>query len=335
MTGEEDRLLAPLQALSTHRGPLLGGALALLTLAWLGSGLTMVEPDEVGLVLRAGRLVGEGAAAVHPPGLMFALPRPIDEVVRVKVKRVWEVEVDAFHHGLPSGADPASAPLDPERAGYLLTGDHNIVQVVLVARFRIDDPVAWALDHAFPADQVRVAVQQTAVVTVGELGVDDVLGEGRTLLMNRLLVGTQERLDAAGVGVGLVAVELVELAPALQVVRSFEKVQSAYIAAETRMKEAQRYREITLPAARTAGQVAVDRATSRAAAVTADARGAASAFTALDEAWREAPEVVEQRLYREAMERVVAAAGTRTFVPPPPPGGYRGMRVSVPATHTE
>ncbi len=335
MSTEEARLLAPLTAVAAHRARVLAAALAVLLVGWLSSGITTVGPDEVGIVLRAGRLVGEGPSAVSGPGLMFALPRPIDEVIRVSTRRVWEVEVDAFHHGLPAGADPAVASVDPERTGYLLTGDRNIVQTILVARFRIDDPVAWALQHEDPEAIVRTAVQQTAVLALGELTVDDVLGEGRTLLVNRLLVGSQERLDQAGVGVALLAVELVELAPALQVVRDFERVQSAYIASETRVKDAQRYREITLPAAEAAGQVAVDRARAQGVERVATARGDAAAFTTLSETWRAAPATVEERLYREAVDRALSAAGTRRYVPPPPPGGYRDLRLSIQAPRDE
>ena len=58
------------------------------------SGITIVKPDEVAVVLRWGRLVGDTPALQqHGPGLLFAFPRPMDEVVRVQVKHVWEVPV--------------------------------------------------------------------------------------------------------------------------------------------------------------------------------------------------------------------------------------------------
>ena len=56
-----------------------------------------MKPDEVAVILRWGRLVGDTPALQeHGPGLLFAFPRPIDRVVRVQVKHVWEVPVSTL-----------------------------------------------------------------------------------------------------------------------------------------------------------------------------------------------------------------------------------------------
>src|SRR5881227_3599865 len=91
---------------------------------YLLSGITIVKSDEVAVILRWGRLVG-GTPALqeHGPGLLFALPRPIDQVVRVQVKHVWEVPVSTLT-GTGDGVT-----LDPVTQGYALTGDQNIVHV--------------------------------------------------------------------------------------------------------------------------------------------------------------------------------------------------------------
>ena len=61
------------------------------------SGITIVKPDEVAVILRWGRLVGDTPALQeHGPGLLFAFPRPVDRVVRVQVKHVWEVPVSTL-----------------------------------------------------------------------------------------------------------------------------------------------------------------------------------------------------------------------------------------------
>ena len=61
------------------------------------SGISVIKSDEVAVVLRWGRLVGATPALQeHGPGLLFALPRPVDQVVRVQVKHVWEVPVSTL-----------------------------------------------------------------------------------------------------------------------------------------------------------------------------------------------------------------------------------------------
>ena len=70
------------------------GAMALL---YAISGITVIRADEVAIVQRWGRLVGNTKATQeHGPGLLFALPRPIDRVVRVKTKHVWELSIETL-----------------------------------------------------------------------------------------------------------------------------------------------------------------------------------------------------------------------------------------------
>ena len=79
--------------------------------------------------------------------LLFAFPRPMDEVVRVQVKHVWEVPVDhCWRRSVDENADRAAIrqTLDPLTQGYALTGDQNIVHVDMVARYRVRDPAEWA-----------------------------------------------------------------------------------------------------------------------------------------------------------------------------------------------
>jgi regulator of protease activity HflC (stomatin/prohibitin superfamily) len=64
----------------------LGWLMAALGVIYLGSGIKMVGPNENGLLLRFGKMLGRP----HPSGLLFALPGPIDEVILVPVRSVQE-----------------------------------------------------------------------------------------------------------------------------------------------------------------------------------------------------------------------------------------------------
>ena len=62
--------------------------LPVLLVGYLLSGVIVVGSDEVAVVMRFGKLSGGNAATAQRfPGMHYTLPRPIDEVVRVKVKR--------------------------------------------------------------------------------------------------------------------------------------------------------------------------------------------------------------------------------------------------------
>src|ERR1700722_17104873 len=119
---------------------------AIMAVLYALSGITIVRADEVAVVLRWGHLLGATSALQeHGPGLLFAFPRPVDQVVHVQVKHVWEVPVTT----LQSVVDEESVELngyylDPLTQGYALTGDENIVHVAMMARYRIREPAEWA-----------------------------------------------------------------------------------------------------------------------------------------------------------------------------------------------
>src|SRR5215217_1893832 len=149
---------------------LLRWLLAGLVGIYLCSGITRVAPNEDALVYRLGRLQRE----VHPPGLCFALPPPIDRVVKIPTRTQHELFLNAWspdehaavpstplasgasempasllavlptaNTGLAGSAPPAGKGLHPVFDGYTLTGDANIVQARLTARYRITDPFAY------------------------------------------------------------------------------------------------------------------------------------------------------------------------------------------------
>ena len=132
-------LFAPLLALLRFGMTRLHWWLSILGLLYMGSGMTTVQPDEVALVLRFGELRNKGTAqAVHQPGFLFALPKPIDEVRRIKIKKVFQQKIKGLHFtAMQREGQPltflSSSSIDPERVGYALTGDGNVVHLSFLA----------------------------------------------------------------------------------------------------------------------------------------------------------------------------------------------------------
>lgn len=292
---------------------LLKWVTALAAIAVLVSGVTVVRPDEVALRLRFGKLTGQTRAEqIHGPGLLIALPYLIDEVIRVPVKRVQEMRIDALTGGGEAGGDR----LDITATGYTLTADQNIVQPSAVLKYQIADPVAWALRAVAPERVVHDAVVSALTRTLGETTVDAVLVEGQKQLGAQALARAQARLDQDGPWVRLLALEFTALRPPPQVARDFDAVQSAFVERKTRADQARSYREQALPGAAVDAENQIRAAEADEAARLAEARGAAAAFLAIQAEYRRSPAVVRQRLYREAMEQALAGAGGRILLPP-------------------
>jgi membrane protease subunit HflK len=295
------------------------------------SGITIIKADEVAVILRWGRLLGDTPGLQqHGPGLLFALPRPIDEVVRVQVKHVWEVPVRTLARA--STADELEAvsyTLDPLTQGYALTGDQNIIQADVVARYRVSDPAEFAFYGPKAEDVLRVEVTSAMVRSLGEMGVDRVLSDGRKSLVATVTRRAQSGLDASHSGLELSSLELVRLAPPAALASAFDDVQSSFIQAQTSENDAEAYAQEAIPQAQAEADASVQLARGTADSDLAVAKGDAEAFRALDREYRVNPIVVRERLYRDAVERAIASAGTVRWVPPPDHGTYRGFRISV------
>ncbi|MEM8994699.1 MAG: protease modulator HflK [Acidobacteriota bacterium] len=308
--------------------------IALLFVAYLSSGVTAVKPDEVALVLRFGSIVGDSPGEqIHGAGLLWALPRPLDEVIRVPIGKVHEVEIDDLW---PSSARVREAPaaepglaIDPEREGYCLTGDRNIVQLYLLARYRVLDPVAYALLQEDPHALLRNVVQAEVVRATGRESIDAVLSEERKVLGNTVRTGAQARLDTLRAGLELISVEIADFAPPAAVIPAFVEVNTAYIEGYQTYVEAQRYRETVLPKAESDRDQMLADARIYATNLMSDARGDAQAFEALADEYRRNPQVVADRLYIEGIERVFSKAGKRKIVQPPVDDEYTNFRITI------
>ena len=216
---------------------------ALMALLYALSGITVVKSDEVAVILRWGRLVGDTPALQeHGSGLLFAFPRPVDQVIRVQIKHVWEVPVGTLAPTLQDEvSDEDAQTLNPLTQGYALTGDQNIVHVNMVARYRVRDPGEWAFYGPDAADVLRVEVTAAMVRSLGEMGVDRVLADGRKDLIATATRRAQAGLDAAHSGLELSSIELTSLTPPGLLAEDFNAVQSAFIGAETNRKVAQAF----------------------------------------------------------------------------------------------
>ncbi len=330
------RMAQPLLAgfgliLRTYHWPLL-----ILTLLYLGSGSTVVKPGQVALVLRLGRLVGETPAEqIHRPGFLFAWPRPLDEIVRVDVESVRSLEIDDLTYNPTGGRSVATFArrdtIDPEVDGYFLTGDRNVLQARILARYRVRDPIAWTFEQAQPEAALRDAILAAMVRTAGEMSVDAVLkSEGRTALPRLALERAQLECDRHRLGVELLALELPELRPPQQVQDAFSGVIDAAITAITVIEEARRYQATEVPGAKAEARRILSDARSTAEARTARARGEADAFRSLlAQAEKEGP-LLRERLYRESLERALARVTLRLLPPPPDGKRYSDFRITVP-----
>jgi len=294
-------------------------AIVLGLVAYALSGIRVIQPTQVGLVLRFGRLVGgTPAEQVRRPGLLLAFPRPIDRVVLVPIKEVREVVIEDLWSG---ETEPLldefgmGDSIDPVREGYCITGDRYIVQPRAVVKYQISDPIAYALRQIDPSLLVRDASMTELTRCIGGMTIDKVLAEGKKGLAVALSASIQKRLDLTQTGVSILRVELPEVVPTRHVIQDFKNVQSASIQSQTMVRNAQTYRAQEIPKAEREANQLIKSAQTYRKGLLAGVTGEVARFEGLLKQYKQDPQVVRGRLFREAMEEILAQVGAQYLVP--------------------
>ena len=129
-----------------------------LLLLFFTSGIFKVQENEKAMVLTFGQIRGAGLEdRILEPGLRWAWPEPIDEIVVIPVGEVLELAVDESFWYFLTDAEKVSGArgsggqtLDPTKDGYLMTrndavggyqgNDYNIVHSKWRLTYRISEP---------------------------------------------------------------------------------------------------------------------------------------------------------------------------------------------------
>ncbi|MCI0456526.1 MAG: hypothetical protein L0Z62_06040 [Gemmataceae bacterium] len=202
-------------------------AAGLLVLLSLLTGVTQVQPGEVAVVRRFGRVLDYRPR----PGLYISLPWGIDQVDRVAVDRVRRVTV---------GYAGESEIIDSVPAGQLLTGDHNLVNIQAVIDYRVNEDEV--VEFVTQADRVEGLIARAAETALAEWvagrTVDEVLLRGKELLPRWLVEQTEARLKPYRIGVVIQHVGVTHLNPPREVGKAFEAVAEAQKDIERKLNEA-------------------------------------------------------------------------------------------------
>ena len=124
-----------------------------LVIAFLYSLTFSVEPDEIAVKLRFGKPVGVGEAQILKPGLHWAFPYPIDEIVRISVGQSRTVVSSAGWFPVTPEMEiarqlPEPTPyLRPGVEGYVISSDGNVIHARATMKYRLNPNTA--LDYEF------------------------------------------------------------------------------------------------------------------------------------------------------------------------------------------
>ncbi len=272
------------------------------------SGIRTVNQGEVAVILRFGKLSGDTREEqIHNPGLMFAFPYIIDEVITVPTGKVFELDVDTHYS---SGTMSSFV----EDNGYCITGDQNIAVVSSSLKYMISDPVLYALSSRDTESTVRGAVSACMAERTLSMKIDSLLTDGKDEFAADVLLASQKLLDTLECGITITNFEINLIAPPEEVKYIFDKVNAATVEAQTLLAEAEQHRATVIPGAQSEAALMISTAKIDLESRTSEAEKNMSVFYGLLDEYEKQPEVVITRVYSERIIEIYNKLGDKIFV---------------------
>lgn len=313
-----------------------------LVAAFFFSGIFTVPSQSVAVILRFGKPIGEGQDSLLQPGLHFAFPYPIDEVVIVPIGQSHAVSSTVGWFATTptleaAGEDPpAGESLNPAIDGYALTADGNIIHVRSTLRYRIDNPIRYAFNFANGTNAnlfagasniLQNALNNALFHTAARFNVDTALRD-QVPFKERVFARVNQLVDQQGLGVTLETGDL-QIIPPRQVKEKFQQV----------LDEQQNLVNARDTARGTANEI-VSKAQGEAAAIVNTAEAARTRLVQTVEAeanyfadqlqdYRRDPNLYVQRIQTRTLARVLTNAQEKFFLPDRADGKARELRLML------
>jgi membrane protease subunit HflK len=267
---------------------------------WLGSGIYIVHPDEVGVVKRFGAY-----NRTTEPGPHYRLPFPFESVLTPQVTKIQRIEVG--FRGNPGLAVTTGnqVRLVPEES-LMLTGDENIVDVQFIVQYLIDNAQDYLFNVANQEKTVKDAAEAAMREVIGYNKIDAALTDDKLTIQNDTRDLLQKTLDSYQSGIRVVAVQLQDVHPPRQVIDAFKDVASAKEDKSRFINEAEAYENDLIPRTRGEAAAITNQAQAYKESKILQARGDSDRFLFVLEEYRKAKDITRKRLYLETMEEILS-----------------------------
>ena len=259
--------------------------------AWLMSGVFVLQPNQRAAVFRLGKFHRMADAGLH-----WILPYPIESHELLTLAESGSVAIGDM-----------AAPQHSGLSGMqLLTADGSIVEVRLLAQYRIRDMRQYVLTQTQDVERlVQLAGASAVRSALAGMSLAELAASDAGQIARRVQTRLQAALDAANNGIEITAVTA-----AADAVRAPQALQTAYTqVAQAREQKAQAVAQAAsaasqaLAAARQEAARLQDEAQTYKRQVVAEAQAASEQFAAVLPEYQKAPQATRDRLYYDTMQQ--------------------------------
>ncbi len=273
----------------------------------LFSSFYTVEANENAVILRFGKFAG-----ITEPGLHLKLPYGIDKVYKVKV--AYQYKEEFGFQTLQPGIRSIKKKGDFRDESWMLTGDLNIAEVKWIVQYNIKDPAAYLFKVRDVENTIRDVAESTMRLMIGDRSFHEVVESERQMVADHAEIAMQEILDSYEAGIDIQLVQLQDVLPPAPVADSFNEVNRAKQEQETLVNEARQGYNKEIYRAEGEAAKMIKEAEGYAIERVNNAKGDVALFAAVLKEYQESPDITQDRLYYETMEKVLARIPEKTII---------------------
>jgi len=306
--------------------------MVVLVIVFLGSGVFTVGTQERALILRFGKVVGQGETALLGPGFHWAWPYPIDEVVKIPIGQIQNAQSSVGWYAVEPGLDPlTNAPisavsLNPAVDGYTLAAQGNIMHVWATLRYRITNPVRYHFGFTNAAAVVTNIIDNAILYASTRYKVDDAYRLDRNGFTDLVLSRADQLIKQHDLGITREQSEVIARPPyALKDV--FDQVGTAEQLSSQTNNAARSAADKTISEARSAAAVRLNAAENDRKRLVDLVASEANTFQDLLPRYEENPRLFLERRQMETFQRILTNSQDKILLVDRADGRPRQLRI--------
>jgi membrane protease subunit HflK len=276
------------------------GVIILIVILFGFSMFYTVEEGQRGAILTFGKFTAESESGLH-----FKLPYPIQKVIILDANITQRM-----HIGYREG--PAGSVAVPEES-MMITGDENIVSADAVVEWKIADIENYLFNISDPQVFLRNAAIASIRTVMGSNKLDYAITEGKTEIQGEVRAKLVDLMVKYDTGIQIIDLKFQDIEPPEgDVQQAFRDVTNAREEKNTKINNANKYKNDRLPKARGEAQALIEQAEAQKKSRVLNAVGDVAQFNAIYNEYVKNPAVTERRLILETLEKVLPNA--RIFI---------------------
>jgi len=295
------------------------GILITLIVAWILSGTYSITHEEAGVVTVFGNISGK----IMTPGIHYHLPWPVGKLYRVNIKELRSVEIGHTKTGFKgqlsndlkykivdySDGAPSVSFMDARLFNkQFITGDNNIVDILLVVQYKIISPDNYLFSFTDPDALITLEAESALNYYIATSTIDRLLLRD-TLFTYQMTQDLQKRLEPYNIGVSVESLFFKDvMVPEGAVEAAFRDVKSAEVDRGKRIEVARNKANAILSQAGSESRQILDSAKTESEQIKNTAVSDSTTFLKLEKEIEEKGTILNYHLWLSTMSNILGRA---------------------------